>query len=97
MLYFGDSLRSDVAPSKKCDWETVLILEEIELEQCLFYSGAEQPNEKNMKVVSDQSVNLHSSNVKRLHAFLKAKMYAISSDTHQLQSLKLHHFKLERF
>ena len=26
----------------------------------------------------------------------KAKMYAISSDTHQLQFLKLHHFKLER-
>ena len=25
----------------------------------------------------------------------KAKMYAISSDTHQLQFLKLHHFKLE--
>ena len=26
---------------------------------------------------------------------IKAKMYAISSDTHQLQFLKLHHFKLE--
>ena len=58
MLYFGDSLRSDVAPSKKCDWETVLILEEIESEQCLFYSGVE-PNGKNMKVVSAQSLNLH--------------------------------------
>ena len=28
---------------------------------------------------------------------LKAKTYAISSDTHQLQLIKLHHFKLERF
>ena len=28
--------------------------------------------------------------------YFKAKMYAISSDTHQLQFLKLHHFKLER-
>ena len=29
------------------------------------------------------------------YSCLKAKMYAISSDTHQLQFLKLHHFKLE--
>ena len=28
---------------------------------------------------------------------LKAKLYAISSDTHQLQFIKLHHFKQERF
>ena len=28
---------------------------------------------------------------------IKAKMLAISSDTHQLQLIKLHHFKLERF
>ena len=28
---------------------------------------------------------------------LKAKMYAISSDTYQLQLIKLYHFKLERF
>ena len=28
---------------------------------------------------------------------IKAKMYAISNDTHQLQCIKLHHFKLERF
>ena len=28
---------------------------------------------------------------------LKAKMNAISSDTHQLQFIKLHHFKLEIF
>ena len=28
---------------------------------------------------------------------IKAKHYAISSDTHQLQFIKLHHFKLERF
>ena len=27
----------------------------------------------------------------------KAKIYAISSDTHQLQFIKLHHFKQERF
>ena len=29
--------------------------------------------------------------------FLKDKLYEISSDTHQLQFMKLHHFKLERF
>ena len=40
VLFFGDSLRSDVAPSKKSDWETVLILEEIDSEQRLFDSGA---------------------------------------------------------
>ena len=28
---------------------------------------------------------------------VKAKMYEISSDTHQLQLFKLRHFKLERF
>ena len=28
---------------------------------------------------------------------IKAKMLEISSDTHQLQLIKLHHFKLERF
>ena len=28
---------------------------------------------------------------------LKAKIYAISSDTHQLQFIKLHHFKQEIF
>ena len=27
----------------------------------------------------------------------KAKIYAISSDTHQLQFIKLHHFNQERF
>ena len=32
----------------------------------------------------------------KLRNKLKAKMYAISSETHQLQFLKLHHFKLER-
>ena len=29
--------------------------------------------------------------------YFKANIYAISSDTHQLQFIKLHHFKLERF
>ena len=29
--------------------------------------------------------------------WFKAKMSEISSDTHQLQLIKLHHFKLERF
>ena len=33
---------------------------------------------------------------KLLNVQLKAKMYAISSDTHKLQFLKLHRFKLER-
>ena len=31
------------------------------------------------------------------HNGFKAKNYAISSDTHQLESIKLHHFKQERF
>ena len=29
--------------------------------------------------------------------FVKAKIWAISSDTHQLQFIKLHHLKLEIF
>ena len=29
--------------------------------------------------------------------YFKAKLWEISSDTHQLQLIKLHHFKLERF
>ena len=37
-----------------------------------------------------------SNAVDRVKHYVKAKMYAISSDTHQLQFLKLHHFKLER-
>ena len=28
---------------------------------------------------------------------IKAKLWEISSDTHQLQLIKLHHFKQERF
>ena len=33
VLYFGDSLRSDVFPSKQyANWETVYILEEMDLE-----------------------------------------------------------------
>ena len=38
--------------------------------------------------------NLHN---KLWFLYIKAKMYAISSDTHQLHCIKLHHFKLERF
>ena len=34
---------------------------------------------------------------KLLHSGFKAKIYEISSDTHQLQFIKLHHFKQERF
>ena len=39
------------------------------------------------------------STTKYIHATnqLKANIYAISSDTHQLQLIKLHHFKLEIF
>ena len=59
MLFFGDSLRSDIAPAKKCDWETVLILEEIESEQCLFDSGDEEPYEKRMRVVSENTLHLY--------------------------------------
>ena len=33
MVYFGDSIRSDVRPSKKfANWDTVMILEEMEAE-----------------------------------------------------------------
>ena len=32
-----------------------------------------------------------------IHMILKQKKYAISSDTHQLQFIKLHHFKQKRF
>ena len=33
MLYFGDSIRSDVRPAKKfADWDTVMVLEEMESE-----------------------------------------------------------------
>ncbi len=35
--------------------------------------------------------------VKRKMAFLKAKIQEIFSDTHQLQLIKLHHFKIEIF
>ena len=38
---------------------------------------------------------LGSSDHHQLH--FKANIYGISSDTHQLQFLKQHHFKLERF
>ncbi|KAI0224835.1 5'-nucleotidase domain-containing protein 1 [Lamellibrachia satsuma] len=55
VLFFGDSLRSDIAPAKKCDWETVLILEEIESEQCLFDSGDEEPYEKRVRVANSPS------------------------------------------
>ena len=37
------------------------------------------------------------STVSQFTLFFKAKIWAISSDTHQLQLIKLHHFKLERF
>ena len=32
-----------------------------------------------------------------MNVFVKAKLYAISSDTHQLQFIKLHHFKQDIF
>ncbi len=41
-----------------------------------------------------QTVTLWTKNIDKA-MIVKAKMYAISSDTHRLQFLKLHHFKLE--
>ena len=35
--------------------------------------------------------------VVNMNTVIKANIYAISSDTHQLQFIKLHHFKQERF
>lgn len=33
MLFFGDSMRSDISPAKKyANWDTVLVLEEMEAE-----------------------------------------------------------------
>ena len=42
-----------------------------------------------------QPVLLHKQSIMGRH--VKAKMYTISSDTPQLQFIKLHHFKLEIF
>ena len=39
----------------------------------------------------------YKNNIKKTWGVIKAKIYAISSDTYQLQFIKLHHFKQERF
>ena len=41
-------------------------------------------------------IQLFSELYRGVHT-VKAEMYAKSSDTHKLQFIKLHHFKLERF
>ena len=41
--------------------------------------------------------NRYNSHTEPLFKQLKAKLYWISNDTHQLQLIKLHHLKLERF
>ena len=51
-------------------------------------------NKKVFDRISDEMAShVHQSFLGKV----KAKIYAISSDTHQLQLTKLHHFKLERF
>ena len=55
--------------------------------------NTDKVSENDMKTQSGKQD--HSENVGL--PVLKAKMYAISRDTHQLQLIKLHHFQLERF
>ena len=43
------------------------------------------------------SICIYNSVLTCRQHIIKATLYAISSDTHQLQLIKLHHFKLERF
>lgn len=43
ILFFGDSLRSDVFPSKKfADWDNFLVLEEMEAEDWEFHEHFEE-------------------------------------------------------
>ena len=53
MIYFGDSLRSDIFPSKSyAGWETVLILEEMEAERHdVTKDEDEQPQRKIKKIM----------------------------------------------
>ena len=46
---------------------------------------------------SDHNQLHFNINIKSDKTKVKAKIFAISSDTHQLQFIKLHHFKQERF
>ena len=48
-------------------------------------------------VTNEEMFNRANTEPTLLDGLLKANIYAISSDTHQLQFIKLHHFKLERF
>ena len=49
MLYFGDSMRSDIHPcSTHGNWQTVFVLEEMEVEELL-------PNETSVGMATDQS------------------------------------------
>ena len=48
------------------------------------------------RLINWQSRDSESNTISE-HAILKAKLLAISSDRHQLQLIKRHHFKLEIF
>ena len=69
------------------------------------YTGDATMNGNKMKVVIDISFQvvfmaddgLGELKRQNLKAQVKGNIYAISSDTQQLQFLKLRHFKLERF
>ena len=47
VLYFGDSLRSDIFPSKKfAEWDTVMVLEEMDAELGTLYQDTDLVDEE---------------------------------------------------
>jgi len=55
VLYFGDSMRSDISPAKKyANWDTVLVLEEMEAElddNCDDANDENDPAPKRQRIV----------------------------------------------
>ena len=58
-------------------------------------SDVSEKMSKNTSMCSNDTNNIIDAD--HLILVFKAKIEEISSDTHQLQLIKLHHFKLERF
>ena len=58
VLYFGDSLRADISPSKiYARWDTALVLEEIESEQAGYEAeeqSVDEPEAKRQRMVNRQ-------------------------------------------
>ena len=50
-----------------------------------------------LRVMTYSKYNAHTTPLFKQNLTFKAKIYQISSDTHQLQFIKLHHVKQERF